>query len=101
MIKRRAPLEMMRLGENAPSTSWKKPTRPPAAGTLAAMLPAPGFMVVTVGFLFLARENDFYAPVLRAAYRGGVRSQRLGVAVGMNAETAVRKVGRSFSLQPV
>jgi hypothetical protein len=48
--------------------------------------------MVTEGFLFLAREDDFYAPVFRAAFSGSVRNQRLGIAVGMNAETAVRKV---------
>src|SRR6266446_8440091 len=98
MIKRRAPLEMMRLGENAPSTSWKNPARPPAGGAFAEIFAAAGFIVVTESFLFLARENDFYAPVFRAAFRGGVRSQRLGVAVGMNAETAVGEVRGSFSL---
>src|SRR5260370_10561518 len=87
-----AAFEITRFGENAPSASCRKLTRPPAAGALAAILPASGLMVVIAGFLFLARQDDFYAPVLRSAFRRSVRCEWFGVAIGMNAETAVREV---------
>src|SRR5882724_2109949 len=98
MMNRSAGFEITRFGENAPSTSCRKLTRPPTPDVLAAMLPAAGFMVVTEGFLFLARQNDFYAPVLCSAFGSTVRCEWLGVAIGMNAETAVGEVRGSFSL---
>src|SRR6266550_6006862 len=101
MMNRSAAFEITRFGENAPSTSCRKLTRPPTADALTAILPAAGFMVVTEGFLFLARQNDFYAPVLCSAFGCSVRCKWLGVAIGMNAETAVGEVRGSFSLEPI
>src|SRR5437763_16749652 len=98
MMNRNAALEITRFGENALSTSCRKTIRPPTADALAAILPAAGFMVVTVGYLFLDRQNDCYAPVLCSAFRRSVRCQWLEVDIGMNAETAVGEVRGSFSL---
>src|SRR6266404_4705346 len=101
MMNRNAAFEITRFGENAPSTSCRKLTRPPTSGALAAILPAAGFIVVTESLLFFAREDDFYAPILCSAFGCSVRCKWLGVAIGMNAETAVGEIRGSFSLQPI
>src|SRR5882724_6789409 len=98
MMNRSAAFEITRFGEKAPSTSCRKLTRPPTAGALAGILPAAGFIVVTEGFLFFARQYDFYAPILCSAIRCTIRCKWLGVAIGMNAEAAVREIRGSFSL---
>src|SRR5260370_37802484 len=96
MMKRKAAFEITRFGENAPSTSCRKLTRLPAARALAAILPTAGFMVVTEGILFLARQDDFYTPVLCSAFGCSVRCEWLRVAIRIDAETGVGEVrGRS------
>src|SRR6266478_40786 len=107
MMNRNAAFEITRFGENAPRISCQKLRRPAAVARLAAgaalvpIVPAAGFMGFTRGSLFLARQNYFHAAVSGAAIRGRVRSEGLRIAVGMDAETAVREVCGSFSLQPV
>src|SRR6266849_3513114 len=105
-MKRRAAFEITRFGENAPRISCQKLPRPAADAWIAdgaALVPivaAAGLMGFTRAPLFLARQNDFHAAVLGAAVGGGIRSEGLRIAIGVNTETAVREVGGSFSVQP-
>src|SRR5713226_3747170 len=90
-MKRRAAFEITRFGENAPRISCQKLPRPAADAWIAggaAFVPittAAGLMGFTRAPLFLARQNDFHAAIFGAAVRSRVRSERLGVAVGLSA----------------
>src|SRR5260370_6461133 len=98
-MKRRAAFEITRFGENAPRISCQKLPRPAADAWIAdgaAFVPittAAGLMGFTRAPLFLARQNDFHAPVLGAAVGGGIRSQGRRIALRVNTETACRDVG--------
>src|SRR5437660_7311124 len=100
MISRSVIREITRLGANAPSNSLVNafPAGPPEAPAVPAL--AGVFAVLKRRLLFVAREDNFHAPVLRATLSSGIRGNRIVVAECVNAEAAVGEVRRSSSLEP-